>query len=57
MSTDEEGTPAGERVRVPALARLSLGVALAVTIVFGLVPGPAVDWADHATTAQVAPDE
>jgi hypothetical protein len=28
-----------------------------VTIVFGLVPGPAVDWADHATTAQVAPDE
>ena len=57
MSTDEEGAPAGERVRVPALARLSLGVALAVTIVFGLVPGPAVDWADHATTAQVAPDE
>jgi NADH-quinone oxidoreductase subunit N len=58
MSTDEEeGAPAGARVRVPALARLSLGVALAVTIVFGLVPGPAVDWADHATTAQVAPDE
>ena len=56
MSADEEeGAPApGERVRVPALARLSLGVALLVTIVFGLVPGPAVDWADHATVEQVA---
>jgi NADH-quinone oxidoreductase subunit N len=59
MSGDEdEGAPAaGERVRVPALARLSLGVALAVTILFGLVPGPAVDWADHATTAHIAPDK
>jgi NADH-quinone oxidoreductase subunit N len=54
---EEEGAPAPrERVRVPALARLSLGVALAVTILFGVLPGPAVDWADHATTAQVAPD-
>ena len=51
----EEGAPApAEQVRVPALARLSLGVALAVTILFGVLPGPAVDWADHATTAQVA---
>jgi NADH-quinone oxidoreductase subunit N len=59
MSGDEEeGAPAArERVRVPALARVSLGVALAVTILFGLVPGPAVDWADHATTAQIAPDK
>jgi hypothetical protein len=39
---------------VPALARLSLGVALAVTILFGVLPGPAVDWADHATAEQVA---
>ena len=54
---DEEGAPApGERVRVPALARLSLGVALLVTVLFGLVPGPAVDWADHATAEQVASD-
>ena len=61
MSGDEEeaeGVPAtGERVRVPALARLSLGAALLVTVLFGLVPGPAVDWADHATAEQVAPDE
>jgi NADH-quinone oxidoreductase subunit N len=58
MSADEEeGAPArGERVRVPALARLSLGVALLVTVLFGLVPGPAIDWADHATAEQVAPD-
>jgi NADH-quinone oxidoreductase subunit N len=56
MSGDEEGAEARERVRVPALARLSLGVALAVTILFGILPGPAVDWADHATTAQIAPD-
>ena len=51
---EEEGAAAGERVRVPALARLSLGLALLVTILFGLVPGPAVDWADHATAEQVA---
>jgi NADH-quinone oxidoreductase subunit N len=52
---EEEGAPADrERVRVPALARLSLGVALAVTILFGVLPGPAVDWADHATAEQVA---
>jgi NADH-quinone oxidoreductase subunit N len=54
---EEEGAPADrERVRVPALARLSLGVALAVTILFGVLPGPAVDWADHATAEQVAKD-
>jgi NADH-quinone oxidoreductase subunit N len=54
---EEEGAPApGERARVPALARLSLGVALAVTILFGVLPGPAVDWADHATAEQVAKD-
>ena len=41
---------------MPALARVSLGVALAVTILFGILPGPAVDWADHATIAQVTPD-
>jgi NADH-quinone oxidoreductase subunit N len=57
MTADEEGAPAvGERVRVPALARLSLGVALLVTVLFGLVPGPAVDWADHATVEHVASD-
>jgi NADH-quinone oxidoreductase subunit N len=54
MTADEEGEPAREKVRVPALARVSLGVALAVTVLFGLVPGPAVDWADHATAEQVS---
>jgi NADH-quinone oxidoreductase subunit N len=56
MAADEEAeAPAGrERVRVPALARLSLGVALVVTVLFGLLPGPAIDWADHADPAHVA---
>jgi NADH-quinone oxidoreductase subunit N len=57
MSGDEEGDETPARVRVPALARLSLGLALGVTILFGLVPGPAIDWADHATAEHVAQDQ
>jgi NADH-quinone oxidoreductase subunit N len=58
MTGDEEGEAVpGPRIRVPALARLSLGVALLVTILFGLVPGPAIDWADHATAEHVAQDD
>jgi NADH-quinone oxidoreductase subunit N len=57
MSAEEgEEAPARERVRVPALARVSLAVAVLVTLVVGLLPGPAVDWADDATPEQVAQD-
>jgi NADH-quinone oxidoreductase subunit N len=57
MSGEEGEEPAArERIRVPALARVSLAVALVVTVLFGLLPGPAVDWADEATLETVAPD-
>jgi NADH-quinone oxidoreductase subunit N len=57
MSTAEGEEPAArERVDVPALARVSLAVALAVTVLFGLLPGPAIDWADDATLETVTPD-
>jgi NADH-quinone oxidoreductase subunit N len=58
MSGDgDQGEVPAARVRVPALARVSLGVALVVTILFGVLPGPAVDWADHATAEHVAQDD
>jgi NADH-quinone oxidoreductase subunit N len=57
MSTAEGEEPAArERVAVPVLARISLAVALAVTVLFGLLPGPAIDWADDATLETVTPD-
>ena len=58
MSAEEGEEPAArERIRVPALARVSLGVALVVTVLFGLLPGPAIDWADDATPETVAPED
>jgi NADH-quinone oxidoreductase subunit N len=57
MSGEEGEEPAArERIAVPALARVSLAVALAVTVLFGLLPGPAIDWADDATLETVTPD-
>jgi NADH-quinone oxidoreductase subunit N len=52
---DDEEAPARDRTRIPALARVSLAVALLVTLVVGLLPGPAIDWADDANTGTIAP--
>jgi NADH-quinone oxidoreductase subunit N len=58
MSADEdEEAPARDRTAIPGMARLSLAVALVVTVVVGLLPGPAIDWADDATTETVTPTQ
>jgi NADH:ubiquinone oxidoreductase subunit 2 (subunit N) len=55
MQGDEEGADEGRpRIRVPATAAVSLGIALAVTIVIGVLPGVAVDWARDAVPVLVA---
>ena len=45
--------PTGEEVptvvRIPVLTWVAIGVCLAVTVVFGIVPGPLLDLANHAT--------
>jgi NADH:ubiquinone oxidoreductase subunit 2 (subunit N) len=40
--------PAG-RVRIPALSALAIGLCVAVTVVFGIIPGPLVDFAHQAS--------
>ena len=36
-------------VRVPALTWLAIGTCVAFTVVFGIIPGPIVDFAHQAT--------
>jgi len=40
---------AGRVVRVPALTWLAIGTCVAFTVVFGIIPGPIVDFAHQAT--------
>jgi len=40
---------ASRRVRVPLLTTVSIGLCVAFTVVFGIVPAPIVDFANHAT--------
>jgi len=49
--TDEAPSPevAGRTVPVPALTAVALGLAVAFTVVFGIVPAPIVDFAHRAT--------
>jgi NADH-quinone oxidoreductase subunit N len=42
-----EATPSV--VPVPALSAIAIGICLAATVAFGLVPGPLLDFAKHAT--------
>jgi hypothetical protein len=42
-----EATPSV--VKVPALTSVAIGACLAVTVVFGIAPGPLLDFAQHAT--------
>ncbi len=39
----------GRRVRVPPAAIVAIGICIAVTVVFGIVPGPLVDFTHHST--------
>jgi hypothetical protein len=36
-------------VPVPRLTALAIGLCVAVTVVFGIIPGPVVDFAHQAT--------
>ncbi len=38
-----------EPVKVPALSVIAIGVCVAVTVLFGFLPGPLTDFANHAT--------
>jgi len=46
-----DATPAegADRVRVPVLSTVAIGICVAVTVVFGVIPGPLVDFAHDAT--------
>ncbi len=49
---DEVGEPeewGDERVPVPAATAVAIGLCVAVTVVFGIIPGPLVDFAHSAT--------
>jgi NADH-quinone oxidoreductase subunit N len=52
LATDAPA-PTGEEtpsvVKIPALTSLAIGACLAVTVVFGIAPGPLLDFAKHAT--------
>jgi NADH-quinone oxidoreductase subunit N len=49
----ENAAPSGEEeptvVRVPALTGVSIGLCVAATVVFGIIPAPLVDFANRAT--------
>jgi NADH-quinone oxidoreductase subunit N len=45
----EEEEPAADVVPVPALTAVAIGLCVAVTVVFGIIPGPLVDLAHQAT--------
>jgi NADH-quinone oxidoreductase subunit N len=53
LLTDEAAAPTGEEapsaVPVPVLTWVAIGACLAATVVFGLVPGPLLDFANHAS--------
>jgi len=53
MLAGDAPAPTGEEVPsvvpIPAPTSVAIGLCLAVTIVFGVVPGPLLDFANHAT--------
>ncbi|MGH8989844.1 MAG: proton-conducting transporter membrane subunit, partial [Acidimicrobiales bacterium] len=48
-SGDDVDVVTTDRVRVPPLAAVAIGLCLAVTVVFGVWPGPLTSFAHHAT--------
>lgn len=53
FSTPGDEVAPGPRVRIPAAAGVALGVALAATLLLGIVPGPVTGLADDATAELV----
>jgi NADH-quinone oxidoreductase subunit N len=53
LLADDAPAPTGEEtptvVKIPALTSVAIGTCLAVTVVFGIVPGPLLDFAKHAS--------
>ncbi|MGH9090542.1 MAG: hypothetical protein ACRDZR_04040, partial [Acidimicrobiales bacterium] len=47
--TEDDATALAGRVPVPALTAVAIGICVAVTVVFGVIPGPLVDLAHKAT--------
>jgi NADH-quinone oxidoreductase subunit N len=56
MTDDEAGAAAGPTVRIPPGAAIALGLALAFTLVVGILPDRVVHWADRAIPVLVATD-
>ena len=58
LMTEEAATPFGEEtptaVPVPVLSSLGIGLAVAVTVVFGVWPAPLIDFAHQATLLFIA---
>ncbi len=48
-SDPDAGSPEKARVPVPVLAAVAIGLCVAVTVVFGVIPGPLLDFAHRAT--------
>jgi hypothetical protein len=48
-ATESEEDAEPERVPVPALAGLAIGLCTGVTVLFGVWPQPLIDFANHAT--------
>jgi NADH-quinone oxidoreductase subunit N len=53
LLASDPAAPTGEEtpsvVKIPALTSVAIGICLAFTVVFGLLPGPLLDFANHAT--------
>jgi NADH-quinone oxidoreductase subunit N len=53
LLASDEPAPTGEAtpsvVKIPALTSVAIGACLAVTVVFGIAPGPLLDFAKHAS--------
>ena len=52
LLADEAPAPTGEEtpsvVPVPVLTAIAIGACVAATVAFGVVPGPLLDFANHA---------
>jgi hypothetical protein len=53
LLADEPAASSGEEtpsvVPVPVLTWVAIGICLAATVAFGIVPGPLLDFANHAS--------
>ncbi len=49
LLADEGAAAAEDKVPVPALSALAIGLCTGVTVLFGVWPQPLIDFANHAT--------